>query len=203
MNINSAEFRFSSSKISQIPEDGMAEIAFIGRSNVGKSSLINMLTAHGALAKVSGTPGKTRLINHFLINGAWYLVDLPGYGYARASKSAVQEFSGIIKSYITKAKKMHFLFVLVDSRHAPLKIDLDFMLMLGEEGIPFGIIFTKCDKQSANQTESNISLYRRTLAKWWEEPPPMFATSSEKRLGREEVLAFIGKCLEMRNADKI
>ncbi len=195
MNINSAEFRFSSSKLSQIPDDGMPEFAFIGRSNVGKSSLINMLTGHGSLAKVSGTPGKTRLINHFLINGSWYLVDLPGYGYARASKSAVKEFSGIIKNYITKAKKMHFLFVLIDSRHAPMKIDLDFMNMLGMEGIPFGIVFTKCDKQSPRQTKTNIDVYRKTLGQWWEEMPPMFATSSEKRQGREEILSFVEECL--------
>ena len=195
MNINSAEFRFSSSKLSQIPVDGMPEFAFIGRSNVGKSSLINMLTGHGSLAKVSGTPGKTRLINHFLINGSWYLVDLPGYGYARASKSAVKEFSGIIKNYITGSEKLHFLFVLVDSRHTPMKIDLDFMNMLGMEGVPFGIVFTKSDKQSPGKTEANIDVYRKTLAQWWEEMPPVFVTSSEKRQGREEILSFIGGCL--------
>lgn len=196
MIVNSAEFKFSSSKLSQIPADGMPEFAFIGRSNVGKSSLINMLTAHGSLAKVSGTPGKTRLINHFLINRSWYLVDLPGYGYARASKSAVKEFTGIIKNYITGSKKMHFLFVLVDSRHTPMKIDLDFMNMLGAEGIPFGIVFTKSDKQSPGKTEANIGVYRKTLSQWWEEMPPMFVTSSEKRQGREEILSFIGKCLD-------
>lgn len=194
MIITSAEFAFSSSKLSQIPADGLPEFAFIGRSNVGKSSLINMLTGHNSLAKVSGTPGKTRLINHFLINKEWYLVDLPGYGYAKASKTARKEFSSIITNYVTKAEKMYFLFVLVDSRHAPMKIDLDFMTMLGERGVPFGIVFTKCDKQAQKQTNANVAAYGKTLEQWWEQLPPMFLTSSEKRKGREEILDFIGRC---------
>ena len=163
MNITSAVFRCSSQKLSQCPADNRWEFAFIGRSNVGKSSLINMLTDSPALAKVSATPGKTRLINHFLINGCWYLVDLPGYGYARVSKGQRKEFSKLILDYILKREQMYFLFVLVDSRLEPQKIDLDFMSLLGEHGIPFGIVFTKCDKLSANQTESNIARYRRTL----------------------------------------
>ena len=195
MNITSAVFRCSSQKLSQCPADNRWEFAFIGRSNVGKSSLINMLTDSPALAKVSATPGKTRLINHFLINGSWYLVDLPGYGYARVSKGQRKEFSKLILDYILKHEQMYFLFVLVDSRLEPQKIDLDFMSLLGEHGIPFWIVFTKCDKLSANQTESNIARYRRTLLESWEELPPIFRTSSEKRQGREPILDFIGTCL--------
>ena len=154
-----------------------------------------MLTDSPTLAKVSSTPGKTKLINHFLINNSWYLVDLPGYGYARVSKSERREFSKLILDYVLQREQMHFLFVLVDSRLEPQKIDLDFITLLGEHGIPFGIVFTKCDKLSSNQTESNIARYRRTLLKEWEELPPMFRTSSEKRQGREAILDFIGNCL--------
>lgn len=195
MNITSATFRCSSQKLSQCPADNRHEFAFIGRSNVGKSSLINMLTDSPSLAKVSSTPGKTKLINHFLINGNWYLVDLPGYGYARVSKSERHEFSKLILDYVLERKQMHFLFVLVDSRLEPQKIDLDFINLLGEHGIPFGIVFTKCDKLSSNQAESNIARYRRTLLQSWEELPPMFRTSSEKRQGREAILDFIDNCL--------
>ena len=195
MNITSATFRCSSQKLSQCPADNRHEFAFIGRSNVGKSSLINMLTDSPSLAKVSSTPGKTKLINHFLINGNWYLVDLPGYGYARVSKSERREFSKLILDYVLERKQMHFLFVLVDSRLEPQKIDLDFINLLGEHGIPLGIVFTKCDKLSSNQAESNIARYRRTLLQSWEELPPMFRTSSEKRQGREAILDFIGNCL--------
>ena len=195
MNITSATFRCSSQKLSQCPADNRHEFAFIGRSNVGKSSLINMLTDSPSLAKVSSTPGKTKLINHFLINGNWYLVDLPGYGYARVSKSERREFSKLILDYVLEREQMHFLFVLVDSRLEPQKIDLDFINLLGEHGIPFGIVFTKCDKLSSNQAESNIARYRRTLLQSWEELPPMFRTSSEKRQGREVILDFIDNCL--------
>ena len=195
MNITSATFRCSSQKLSQCPADNRHEFAFIGRSNVGKSSLINMLTDSPSLAKVSSTPGKTKLINHFLINGNWYLVDLPGYGYARVSKSERREFSKLILDYVLEREEMHFLFVLVDSRLEPQKIDLDFINLLGEHGIPFGIVFTKCDKLSSNQAESNIARYRRTLLQSWEELPPMFRTSSEKRQGREVILDFIDNCL--------
>ena len=192
---NIGRFRVQQRQDSQIPDDGLPEFAFIGRSNVGKSSLINMLTDNGSLAKVSATPGKTKLINHFLINGQWYLVDLPGYGYAKASKSDRREFGKLITDYVTKAKKMWFLFVLVDSRHAPMPIDLDFMRMLGREGVPFGVVFTKCDKLSAGQANANIGLYEKRLLEEWEELPPVFRTSSVKRSGREEILGFIGECL--------
>lgn len=187
-------FKFSSSKISQIPDHGKPEFAFIGRSNVGKSSLINMLS-ESKLAKVSATPGKTKLINHFLVDERWWLVDLPGYGYARTSQSVRREFSTLITDYVTKAKGLHFLFVLVDSRHEPLKIDLDFMQLLGREGVPFGVVFTKTDKQSQRLTNRNIDIYRQTLLQWWEELPPMFVTSSEKRRGREEILTFVEECM--------
>ncbi|MBR2428721.1 MAG: YihA family ribosome biogenesis GTP-binding protein [Alistipes sp.] len=190
-----AKFKCSSERISQVPKDELKEIAFIGRSNVGKSSLVNMLTGIKGLAKVSGTPGKTRLINHFLINDSWYLVDLPGYGYARVSKSTRGDFSKIILDYVLKCEKMHFLFVLVDSRLEPQKIDLNFIELLGENGIPFGIIFTKADKLSQAQLNRSITAYKRTLAEQWEELPPMLVSSSEKGTGREEILAFIEECL--------
>ena len=195
MNIKSATFRCSSQKISQCPTGGLREFAFIGRSNVGKSSLINMLTDSPSLAKVSGTPGKTRLINHFLVNGEWHLVDLPGYGYARVSKTEREKFSKLITDYIKTREELYLLFVLVDSRLEPQRSDLEFIGMLGENGIPFGIVFTKCDKLSANQLESNAAHYRRVLSGTWEELPPMFFTSSEKKRGREEILGFIGECL--------
>lgn len=189
------EFKFSSSKLSQIPDHGKPEFAFIGRSNVGKSSLINMLS-ESKLAKVSATPGKTKLINHFLVDERWWLVDLPGYGYARTSQSVRREFATIITDYVTKAKGLYFLFVLVDSRHEPLRIDLDFINLLGREGVPFGIVFTKTDKLSQRNVNHNIEAYRRVLSESWEELPPMFTTSSEKRRGREEILSFIERSLE-------
>ena len=182
MQITKAEFKCSSERISQVPKDDLKDIAFIGRSNVGKSSLINMLTARTGLAKVSGTPGKTRLINHFRINDAWYLVDLPGYGYARTSKTQRSEFSKLITDYVIKCEKMHFLFVLADIRLEPQKIDLRF-------------IFTKADKLSKTQREKSVERFRTALAQQWEELPPMFVSSSEKAVGREEILDFIGECL--------
>lgn len=191
-----AKFKCSSERISQVPKDELKDIAFIGRSNVGKSSLVNMLTGIKGLAKVSGTPGKTRLINHFLINDSWYLVDLPGYGYARVSKSKLGEFSKIITDYVLKCEKMHFLFVLVDSRLEPQKIDLSFIELLGQNGVPFGIIFTKADKLSQAQLNRSITTYKKTLAEQWEELPPMLVSSSEKGTGREEILAFIEECLK-------
>lgn len=201
MEVRSAKFAFSSQKISQIPRDGLREFAFIGRSNVGKSSLINMLAGQQGLAKVSGTPGKTSLINHFLVNDSWYLVDLPGYGYAKRSKTYRAGFGKLITDYVTRSEKMFFLFVLVDVRHEPQKIDMDFLTMLGEEGIPFGVIFTKADKLGANQLASNVGNYKQALSERWEELPPVFVTSSEKRSGREEVLGFIGNCLQMENEE--
>ncbi len=199
MKINSAKFAFSSQKISQIPRDGLREFAFIGRSNVGKSSLINMLTGRQGLAKVSGTPGKTRLINHFLVNENWYLVDLPGYGYAKTSKTARAEFGKLITDYVTKAEKMWFLFVLVDIRHEPQKIDTEFMTMLGEEGVPFGIVFTKSDKLGTNALTSHVANYRQALLKQWEELPPLFVTSSEKKTGGQDILDFIERCMATDN----
>lgn len=197
MNIKTAVFKCSSEKLSQIPADELPEFAFIGRSNVGKSSLINMITDRPALAKVSGTPGKTRLINHFLINDSWYLVDLPGYGYAKVSKSTKDKFNKLITDYVTKAEKLVFLFVLVDSRHEPQKIDLEFIEMLAKKGVPFGIVFTKSDKQGLNQTISNVERYKKILRQTWAELPPLFITSSEKKVGRDAILTFIGGCLEI------
>ena len=190
-----AKFKCSSEKVSQVPKDDLKDIAFIGRSNVGKSSLVNMLTCNKGLATVSGTPGKTKLINHFTINDSWYLVDLPGYGYARVSKSTRGEFSKLITDYVLKCEKMHFLFVLVDSRLEPQKIDLRFIELLGQNGIPFGIIFTKADKLSQAQLNRNVKAYKQTLSEEWEELPPMFISSSEKGTGREEILTFIEEAL--------
>ena len=192
------EFKFSSAKVGQIPAHGLPEFALIGRRNVGKSSLLNLL-AGSPIAKVSSTPGKTRLINHFLVDDRWWLVDLPGYGYARTSHSERREFSKLITDYISKAPDLHFLFVLLDSRHEPLAIDLDFIDMLGREGVPFGLVFTKADKQSAEKTRSVVAAYRRTLLKSWEQMPQLFITSSAKRQGRDEILAFIEGCLQVVN----
>lgn len=189
--ITSAEFKCSSEKLSQVPKDERRDVAFIGRSNVGKSSLINMLTRHKGLAKVSSTPGKTKLINHFLINGEWYLVDLPGYGYARTSKNERGAFAKIITDYVFKCERMAMLFVLVDSRLDPQRIDLDFIEQLGENGVPFGIIFTKCDKLSKAQADRSIAKWARLLAEQWEELPPMMRSSSASGAGREEIVAYI------------
>ncbi len=190
------KFAFSSGKVGQIPADGLREFAFIGRSNVGKSSLINMLAGVKGLAKVSGTPGKTRLINHFVVEGPggagkWYLVDLPGYGWARTSKSTREGFGKLITDYVGRAEKLWFLFVLVDVRHEPQKIDMEFLRMLGEEGVPFGVVFTKADKLGTNALATNVANYKQEMLKEWEELPPMWVTSSEKKQGREEILEFI------------
>lgn len=196
MNIASAEFQCSSQKASQCPAGDMREFAFIGRSNVGKSSLINMLTRQPGLAKVSGTPGKTRLINHFVINNEWALVDLPGYGYAKVSRKERSGFSSLITNYILNREQLYYLFVLVDARHEPQKIDLEFIRFLGEHGVPFGIVFTKADKLSQSQLNRNIDIYKKQLSEEWEELPRMFVTSSEKGTGRDEILDFIENCLE-------
>jgi ribosome biogenesis GTP-binding protein YsxC/EngB len=195
MTIKEATFVCSSSKTEQCPPSKLPEYAFIGRSNVGKSSLINMLTDRKYLAKVSSTPGKTRLINHFLINNMWHLVDLPGYGYAKASKTEKGIFSKIITDYITNRQEMTLLFVLIDSRHEPQKIDIDFMSFLGENGIPFAIIFTKVDKLSKDKLSANIKAYKESLLEFWEELPQIFSTSSEKKTGRDDVLDYIGNFL--------
>ncbi len=193
--ISRAEFKCSSERLGQVPKDDKKDIAFIGRSNVGKSSLINMLTGRKTLAKVSGTPGKTRLINHFLIDGEWYLVDLPGYGYARTSKNQRSGFAKIITDYVFKCERLHFLFVLVDSRIEPQKIDLAFIEQLGMHGIPFGIIFTKCEKLSAAQRKRSMEAFAKVLSEQWEELPPMLVSSSASGMGRDEILDFIDDCL--------
>ncbi len=191
MNIKSAEYIISNSDVRKCPEGAKPEYAFIGRSNVGKSSLINMLTNHSGLAKTSSTPGKTLLINHFLINGEWYIVDLPGYGYAQRGKSCREQLSKMIRSYILGREQMTNLFLLVDSRHKPQKIDLEFMTWLGENGVPFSIVFTKMDKLGHEAGVRNIKAYKEQLLEQWEELPPMFLTSSEDRRGRDEILDYI------------
>lgn len=191
MKIKSAEFVISNSDVSKCPKDRLPEFAFIGRSNVGKSSLINMLVDRKNLAKTSGKPGKTRLINHFKINENWFLVDLPGYGYAKVSKSTKADFQSFIKKYFTAREQLLYGFILIDSRIEPQQIDLDFMEWLGENQIPFCIIFTKTDKISSVELQKNIAQYKRTLLKTWEEFPPYFETSAETGKGKEEVLKFI------------
>ena len=194
--LRNVQFKCSSERIGQVPADHLPDFAFIGRSNVGKSSLINMLTGRSGLAKVSGTPGKTKLINHFGVDNAWYLVDLPGYGYARTSKTLRSDFAKIITDYVLRCEKLHYLFVLIDIRLEPQRIDLQFIELLGENGVPFGIIFTKADKLSKSQAERSVARFSEALREQWEELPPMFVSSSEKGTGREEILDFIGSCLE-------
>ena len=191
MQIKSAEYIISSARVDQCPKTTAPEYAFIGRSNVGKSSLINMLTNQSKLAKTSATPGKTMLINHFIINKEWYLVDLPGYGFAKRGKKEQEKFQQMISSYILQRQQMANLFVLVDSRHEPQKIDLEFMEWLGENGVPFSIVFTKADKLSKGRLLSNVKLYLDKLQEQWEELPPYFTTSSETRLGKDELLDYI------------
>ncbi|MBR5531694.1 MAG: YihA family ribosome biogenesis GTP-binding protein [Bacteroidales bacterium] len=189
--IKSAEFVISNTNVNKCPSDGKPEYAFIGRSNVGKSSLINALTQVSGLAKTSSTPGKTLCINHFLINKEWYIVDLPGYGYAKCSKDGRERIKKIIEGYILNRESMTLLFVLIDSRHEPQKVDTEFMEWLGENGVPFSIIFTKADKLGKTKLESNINNYRRKMLEQWEELPPMFVTSSEDKRGRIELLDYI------------
>lgn len=191
MNIKSAEFVISNTDYKLCPNSSLFEFAFIGRSNVGKSSLINMLTQQPELAKTSSKPGKTLLINHFLVNKEWYLVDLPGYGYARASKEQRRRLKGIIEGYILFRPQLTNLFVLVDSRLEPQKIDIEFMEWLGESGIPFSIIFTKGDKLGSMRLKENVEAYKTALLEHWNTLPPIFVTSSEKRQGRDEVLDYI------------
>ena len=191
MEISSAEFVISNTDVRKCPAGVFPEYAFIGRSNVGKSSLINMLTARKGLAMTSATPGKTMLINHFLINKSWYIVDLPGYGYARRGQKEKEQIRTIIEDYILEREQMTNLFVLVDSRLEPQKIDLEFMEWLGENGVPFSIIFTKADKLKGGRLKMNIHSYLRELSKQWEELPPYFISSSEDRTGRTEILDYI------------
>ena len=191
MVIKSAEFVISNSRVEKCPTTGLPEYAFIGRSNVGKSSLINLLTARKGLAMTSQKPGKTQLINHFIINDAWYLVDLPGYGYARLGKDSRDSLRRMIEDYVLERKELVLLFVLLDCRHDPQKIDLEFIQWLGEEGVPFALVFTKADKLSKGRLAANVKAYKAKLHEEWEELPPIFVTSSEERMGRDELLGYI------------
>lgn len=191
MTITQAAYVKSSALVSQCPQHGRPEYAFIGRSNVGKSSLINMLTGNSKLAKTSAQPGKTLLINHFIINNDWYLVDLPGYGFAKRSKTERDRLERMIRSYILQRESMANLFLLIDCRHEPQQVDLDFMHWLGQSGVPFSIVFTKADKLSHARLMANVSAYLTRLGEEWEPLPPHFITSAETRLGRDEVLDYI------------
>lgn len=191
MEIKSAEFTISSSRADMCPKSDIPEYAFIGRSNVGKSSLINMLTKNQKLAMTSSTPGKTLLINHFLINKEWFLVDLPGYGFALRGKKMMEKIKNLIEYYVLEREQLTCLFVLIDSRHEPQKIDLEFIEWLGENGVPFAIIFTKADKQSVGKTRQNVNNYLNKLKEQWEELPPHFVSSSENGTGRQEILEYI------------
>ena len=191
MKIKTAEFLVSNTEVGKCPDSSLPEYAFIGRSNVGKSSLINMLTERKSLAKTSGRPGKTQLINHFLINKNWHLVDLPGYGYARVSKSAKKTFQKFITAYFEQRKQMICAFVLIDSRHEPQAIDLEFMKWMGERAIPFYIIFTKADKLKPKALERNFEIYKNKMLETWDEMPEFFITSAESDLGRDKVLNLI------------
>lgn len=201
MEIKSAEFVMSNSDVAKCPKKLLPEYAFIGRSNVGKSSLINMLTSRKSLAKTSGRPGKTQLINHFLINKTWYLVDLPGYGYARVSKSAKKTFQKFITHYFSLREQLVSAFVLVDIRHDAQPIDLEFMQWLGENGIPFSIIFTKADKLKPNAITRNVEAYKSKLLETWEDVPNYFVTSSSNYSGKDEVLSYISGINENMNTD--
>lgn len=191
MKITSAEFKISSPRADMCPKSDIPEYAFIGRSNVGKSSLINMLTERNKLAMTSSTPGKTMLINHFLINDSWYLVDLPGYGFAMRGKKEMEKLQNMISHYVLDREQLTCLFVLIDIRHEPQKKDLDFLEFIGENGVPFAIIFTKADKISKAKQTFNVDAYMDKLKEQWEELPPYFVTSSSSRLGRDEVLNYI------------
>lgn len=191
MIIKEAKFVISNTDVNLCPTDGKPEYAFIGRSNVGKSSLINMLTGHKSLAKTSARPGKTQLINHFVINDEWYLVDLPGYGYAKTSKSNRSTWERFIADYLTKRETLINTFVLLDSRLPPQKIDIEFMSWCAEEQLPFSMIFTKIDKLSSSALQKNLAAYKKEMLKYWAEMPPVFTTSAESQFGRERVLNYI------------
>lgn len=199
MIIKDAKFIISNSRADMCPKHDRPEYAFIGRSNVGKSSLINMLTGRKALAKTSSTPGKTLLINHFLINNDWYLVDLPGYGYAQRGKSEMSKLKNLIEHYVLEREELTCLFVLIDSRHELQAKDAEFIRMLGENGVPFGIIFTKADKLSKTAAKNNVANICKALSEEWEELPPYFVTSSATGLGKDEVLGFIDDCNKTTN----
>ena len=197
MRVTKSEFTTSSAKVEQCPETDKPEFAFIGRSNVGKSSLTNMICERKSLAKTSGSPGKTRLINHFLLNDSWYLVDLPGFGYAKVSKKDRASFMRLIYDYFEKRENMVNAFVLVDCRVEPQKIDLDFMEWLGTKRIPFSIVFTKIDKLSSTELKKNLALYKKKLLETWEETPQFFLTSATSKHGQEEVLNYIDYCIKI------
>ena len=199
MIVKEATFVKSATNYKQCPSPDKHEIAFIGRSNVGKSSLINMLCNNSKLAKTSSTPGKTQTINHFLINKSWFLVDLPGYGYAKVNKSIRQKFEDFISAYLINRENLDCVFVLVDSRHEPHKIDLEFIRWCGEKQIPIAIVMTKADKLKPTELEKNIQVYQETLFLEWEELPPMFISSAEKKTGKEELLNYIGEIVEDNN----
>jgi len=198
MRISDAKFAGSSTRVEQKPKRLLPEFAFIGRSNVGKSSLINMLCKNSKLAMTSSTPGKTKVVNHFIINDSWYLVDLPGYGYAKLGRKGREDLADVVRDYIHNSGELQLLFVLVDSRHDIGKIDVDFIAELGENGIPFAIIFTKCDKQGPNVLAGQIERDRQILLEEWEELPPMFCSSSSAGTGREEILDFIDSILKSK-----
>lgn len=195
MIIKSAAFTISSPTVSKCPKDDKMEFAFIGRSNVGKSSLINMICNRKSLAKTSATPGKTLLINHFIINNEWYLVDLPGYGFAKRSKSVQHQLEQMISGYILQRKQLINVFVLIDIRHEQQKIDREFIDWLGQSGIPFSIVFTKADKLTPSKAKQNVDAWMKQLLDGWEELPPYFVTSSEKAQGRDEILNYIDECM--------
>ncbi|MEO0897294.1 MAG: ribosome biogenesis GTP-binding protein YihA/YsxC [Bacteroidota bacterium] len=197
MDIKQADFIKSSQTVEQFPKPNKPEYAFTGRSNVGKSSLINFLCNRKNLAKTSSTPGKTQLVNHFLINQSWYLVDLPGYGYAKISKKIKSQFAGMIEDYLLSRKNLLNTFVLVDAKIPPQTIDLNFIDYLGENGLPFSIVFTKIDKPSPKEFEKNQEAFKTELLKSWEELPPMFYTSSSKKKGKEDILAYINECNQL------
>ncbi len=197
MRVTTSEFTTSSAKVEQCPETDKPEFAFIGRSNVGKSSLTNMLCNRKSLAKTSGAPGKTRLINHFLLNDSWYLVDLPGFGYAKVSKKDRASFMRLIYDYFEKRENMVNAFVLVDCRVEPQKIDLDFMEWLGTRRIPFSIVFTKIDKLSSTELKKNLAKYKKRLLETWEETPQFFLTSASSKHGQQEVLNYVEYCMRI------
>ncbi len=199
MKINEALFAGSSTRISERPKQAFPEFAFIGRSNVGKSSLINMLCGNRKLAMTSSKPGKTQLVNHFLINRKWYLVDLPGYGYAKMSKSGQQKLARIIRNYISLSPDLVMLFVLIDSRHDIGKIDMDFLIELGQNRIPFAIVFTKGDKSGSNALAMQIEKNKEQILEYWEELPPLFVSSAETGMGKEEILDYIESVLNKLN----
>ncbi|MBX2904180.1 MAG: ribosome biogenesis GTP-binding protein YihA/YsxC [Chitinophagales bacterium] len=198
MEIKTAEYVGSFVQLAQCPQTRQPEFAFIGRSNVGKSSLVNYLCGRKALAKVSVTPGKTQTLNYFNINQHWFLVDLPGYGYAKTSRTTRAQWSDMIRNFVLKRETLQYVFILIDSRIAPQKIDVEFINWMGEKGIPFCIAFTKADKLSSPDTQSNIASFKNKLLESWEELPPMFVTSSEKKTGKEPILNFIHEALNLR-----